>query len=458
MPPCRDEPPMPSRFRPYLPITELATIQGGIPIFLVEQPIIPLVHIEIVLRHGSTSDPEGLAGIAMITTEMLTRGTERLGEAEIDAAFYDLGAEYSARCSWESTRLSISVPLCNAPEAIRLLRSIALRPTFPLAKLEQAKASRLARIQARASNPNALANALTDRSLYPEHPYGTPVMGVESAIRQITNLDLQHFHALNFVPTQVALVIVGAARSVRPALQQAFGEWIGTDPNPSVVTFPREAEGMAVLVDRPGARHSVIRVGFRATPRKSPEFPALLVLNTILGGYTSSRLRTNLRDRHGYTYAIPSRLALHSAAGAVVITSSVQTDISGRAIGQILDEVERLRAEQVQPDELDLAKNYAVFSHASKFLTSSYVAEKVGDTFVYGLPPELHCYIDDIFRVSSKDITELAGQYLRPENAVWVVVGDIKSMPDEALLILHDVPVTTLTIEEAYGQTFRPDR
>src|SRR5690606_9592448 len=146
---------------------------------------------------------------------------------------------------------------------------------------------------------------------------------------------------------------------VEALLGGVLADWAGPAPEPVVVSAAAASEARrVVIVDRPGAVQSELRVGHVGVPRSTPDFFPLLVMNTILGGAFTSRLNLNLREKQGFTYGVSSGFAMRRSAGPFLVSTAVQTEVTAAAVTEILREVEGIRAEPVRPAELEDARNY----------------------------------------------------------------------------------------------------
>jgi len=215
---------------------------------------------------------------------------------------------------------------------------------------------------------------------------------------------------------------------------------------PAVATAPKPEPRTVYLVDKPGAAQSVIRIGWAGVPRSTPDFFAIEVLNTVLGGSFTSRLNQNLREEHGYTYGAGSGFDMRLGAGPFLATASVQTDKTAEAITEFFKELEGIR-QPVPAGELEKAKNYVALSYPGQFETTRDIAGQLGEQIVYGLPQDyFSTYIDRIQAVTADDVARAAATYITPDRFAVVVVGDRQAIL-EKIEALELGPVKVLTVD-----------
>jgi zinc protease len=184
-----------------------------------------------------------------------------------------------------------------------------------------------------------------------------------------------------------------------------------------------------VLVDKPGAPQSEVRIGHVGVARKTADFHALSVLNAILGGTFGSRLNRVIREELGYTYGIHSSFDMRTKQGPFVIRTAVETAVTVPAILETLRIVRDFCAAEVDSDELAAARDYLVGVFPLRFEGAGQVASALGGLIVFGLPDdELDRYRPQVAAISAADILSAASRHIRPDELSIVVVGDAKEV------------------------------
>jgi zinc protease len=237
-------------------------------------------------------------------------------------------------------------------------------------------------------------------------------------------------HAALLHPAAATLIVSGDLDGVAvdDIAAASFGDWTPVDDAATNAVQPDQSAAgrRVVLVDRPGAAQSEVRVGHVGNSRMIEDFHAVSVMNAILGGLFNSRLNRLLREERGYTYGVHSGFDMRRAAGPFAVRCAVESDVTAPAIIDIMGELERIREAPVEADELDAARDYLVGVFPLRFETSAQVAGALSGLVVYGLPDdELDRYRPAIAAVSAEDVLAAARARIDPAAASIVVVGDV---------------------------------
>jgi predicted Zn-dependent peptidase len=267
--------------------------------------------------------------------------------------------------------------------------------------------------------------------------------------------DIRAFYSAFYRPENATLLVVGdvTPATVMPLLERAFGQWkpegVGAKPAP----LPPAAQltsRQIYIVDKPGAAQSQIRIGWVGVARSTPEYPTLQVLNTILGGSFTSRLNTNLRETHGYSYGAYSGFEERISPGAFLASAGVQTDKTAEALKEFFNEFTAI-LKPIPGEEVDKAKNYVALGFPSEFETTSDLARKLEEQVVHNLPEEYFpSYIRSVVQVSGQGVEQAATKYIQPDKFAVVIVGDRKVI-EAPIRALKLGPVEVLTVDQALG-------
>ena len=284
----------------------------------------------------------------------------------------------------------------------------------------------------------------------PQHRYGTMSFGTAASLKSFTIADLKQFHARQYVPSNAALIVTGdvTPATVLARLESAFGAWKGTAPATTPIPpAPQLTSRKVYLIDKPGAAQSVIRIGWVGVPRSTPDYFGLRVLNTVLGGAFTSRLNTNLREVHGYSYGASSVFDMRGSAGPFFAGAAVQTDKTSEALTEFFKELEAIR-KPIPAEELDKAKNYVALLLPRNFETTESMASSLAPVFIYNLPADYYAtFTDRVRAVTPADAQRVAEQYLQPDKFAVVVVGDLKVI-EPGIRALNLGPIETVTVED----------
>ena len=256
-------------------------------------------------------------------------------------------------------------------------------------------------------------------------------------------------------PEHTTLLVVGdvTAATVMPLLERAFGSWKPAGPAGKIAPLPTAAQltkRQIYIIDKPAAAQSQVRIGWVGVPRSTPDYPTLQVLNTILGGSFTSRLNTNLRETHGYSYGAFSSFEERLSAGAFVASAGVQTDKTAEAIREFFNEFAGI-LKPISGEDVAKAKNYVALGFPAEFESTGDLARKLEEQVVHSLPDEYFpTYIRSVVQVSEAAVGKAAAQYIQPDKFAVVVVGDRKVI-EPGIRALNLGPVEVRTVEQVLG-------
>lgn len=433
-----------------LPAPERRTLDNGLEVVYVRHGDLPLVHATLVLPAGSAADPVDAPGLASFVADMLDEGAGDLDALELSAALDLLGAQLSTGAGVDAAFVDLEVLRERFPEALRLMASVVAEPTFPEADFRRIRDQRVTALASARDEPSIIAgNAFTRLVFGEEHPYGR--LPATETTRAMERGDLEAFHREHYRPEGSTLILVGDVdpSELHEVVQEAFGDWegrtAGRDSIPDVT--PPEATRI-YLIDKPGAAQSEIRLGHPGVARLSPDYFPLIVLNTILGGSFTSRLNTNLRETHGYSYGASSSFSMRVGQGPFAASTAVFTAKTDSAVIELFRELERIREEAVPEAEVQRARSYVALGLPRRFETASGVAAQLAELEIYGLTMDFfNTYVENVMAVTAADVQRVAREYLHPDRAVVVVVGD-RATIEPALRALPFGSVEVREVEE----------
>ncbi len=448
-------PPRPGPVAPVTPPSPVVRkLANGLTVMYVRRTEVPAVNATLVVRGaGNTDDPADLPGLASFTASMLDEGAAGRSALQLADALETLGARLSASSAWDATQVNLYALRNNFPQALRLMADIVAGPDFPEREVGRLREERLVALSRSRDEAGAIANNAFPALVYgPQHPYGR--FATTEATRRLDRARVQGFHGGRYRPENSTLILVGDVdpTAMQPVVQSAFGGWRAPGPTSrapaAALAAPTIARSVVYLVDKPGAAQSEIRIGHPGVARNSPDYYALQVLNTIVGGSFTSRLNTNLREVKGWSYGARSGYQMRQAAGPFTAQAAVVTAKTDSAVVEFMRELGRIRAEAVSAEELDKAKRYLALGFPQTVETNPQVSGQLAGLVTYGIEPSfLSTYVQRIMAVTADDVRRVANQYVRPGNAVIVVVGD-RSQVEAGLRAVNVAPVEIRDVTE----------
>ena len=414
------------RLEPIRPVRFV--LSNGVEVSAVRREVAPLVAVNVMFRSGSDGDGPELAGLGSATADLLDEGAGTRGPLQMAEDLEQLGADLWLGCGRDGSQLSLQVPRKSFEDALALAADVILRPRLDADDWARVKHDRLTSLAQRRDQAESVAGLVSDRVLFGDaHPYGRSSEGFERTVERITIDDVRRFHATTYRPNNATLVVAGDfdEAALPRQLEAALGAWTpgptpARQPTPPLPKLPR-----FVLVDRPAAPQSVVRIISPGTDRLSPDRPALSMLNAVLGGSFTSRLNFNLREQKGYTYGAGSSFSFLRRPGTFSARAAVFTEVTAAAVTEFLVELRAVRERPFTDEERTKARAMLLDRVAEGLATSGGIAATFAELALYGLPlDEPERFIAALERVTADDLLRLAQKYVDPEGACIVIVGD----------------------------------
>jgi len=413
-----------------LPRPVETVLPNGIHVMILEDHRFPLVTIQFEIDGaGALYEPASQPGLAGTTARLLDEGTTTRTSKQIAEEIDSLGASLSASAGFGSGTAVLSASgLSDTFEKwFALATDVLLHPSFPADELEQYRSRAKPALLQQRSQPNFLANQTMSRALYGAYPAAVVTPTPES-LDALTPAILADWHQKHYVPQNTVLAISGDvhAATLVPELRKQFDEWKRTkesvhfQPGPPAATKAR-----VFLIDRPGSVQTTLLMGNLAIDRTNPDYPALVVLNEVLGAGAASRLFLNLREEKGYTYGVYSNLIARKYAGPWTAGGDLRTEVTAGAMTEFLHELNRIRDEKVPEEELDAARRSVVARFALSLESPQQLIAYATTRKAYNFPADYwDKYPAQITAINADDVQRVAKKYIDPATMQLVAVGD----------------------------------
>jgi len=411
-----------------VPAVKRLRLKNGLPVILAESHKLPLVSVDLIVKTGSSANAKDKAGLASLTANMLDEGTKKRTATQIASEVAQLGATLNCYATWDATAVSLSVLAENLERALPVWADVLLDPAFAKDDFERVADNLVSSLAQRKDYPPVVAGQVYARALWGEaHPFGWPDTGTQASIKKLTPADVKRFYETFYVPNNAVLVVAGdiTEKQLRAKIEPLLATWKAKMiPTLKLPKTEAPAKPRIVLVDKPGAPQSSIRIGLPGIERKNPDYYRALVTNQILGG-GFKRLAMNLRETKGWTYGVGSQFDARRAPGPWTVSGEFVAAHTADAVEEILKEIEKLRAEEVTDKELAETKDEIIGAFPARFATAAQLASQMTALAVYDLPPtELDGFVAKIAAVNKEQVRQMARKYFRPDNLLIVVVGD----------------------------------
>ena len=428
-----------------LPKPTIFKLENGLTVYLVERHELPIVSARFVTLAGAAANPPDRPGLAGITAAMLTEGTARQSAEEIANKAALLGTDLRADSGADTAQLSISVLKRNLRGGLDLIADSAKEPAFPAKDLERVRATRLTALLQEQDNPVQLALRTGALSLYgTSNPYGYDALGTADSLHALTRDQLAEFYKSHFGPKDSLLEITGdvTASEARQLAEATFGNWNSTAAPSALPAAPPVPLRRILLVDKPGSPQTTLLTLGIGLKRTSPDYAAVTVMNTMLGGLFSSRINMNLREAHGYTYGATSFYRFYRGLGPFITFAQVRADVTAPAMTELFKELEGIHTRPLTDAELRMAKDFVIRSMPGDFESAYGVNRELQDLWIFDLPADYYAKLPaQIETVTSADAERAAGEYVKPENLLVIAVGD-KAKIENGLRDLKLAPVS----------------
>ncbi len=415
-----------------LPAIQKATLKNGLDIWLVEDHELPLVAFNLVVQSGTDHDQLDQPGLASMTAEMLDEGTSSRSALQIAEALDFIGATLSINAFTDGSSIALNTLTKHLDTALDVFADVLINPTFPEKEFERLRQQRITWLLQQKDRPAAIASLTFSRVLYgTKHPYGLNPSGTEGSLKAMKREDVAQFYRTYYRPNNATLIVVGdvALSDIVAKLDRLLAPWQRAEIPRVPLVPPPPSFRQALLIDKPGAPQSEVRIGTIGAARSTPDFFPLTVMNTVLGGQFSSRLNMNLRERRGFTYGARSSFSFNKYPGPFLASAAVTTSKTDSAVFEFFYEIERMQRLGVTPEELEFAKKSLTGSFARAFETPAQIASALQSIVLYNLPMDyFNSYLRNINNVTLDDVSRVAADYLDSSRMIVVVVGDAKTV------------------------------
>jgi predicted Zn-dependent peptidase len=411
-------------------------LPNGLQVRTVEHHTMPVVSMVVQVDAGAVADPLGREGLAAISADMLDEGTGELNAIDVSEAFARIGAEYDVDVGPDVTAFTVTTLARFAERGASLLADILLRPSLREEDFDRVRQLRLDRLRQLRDSPPAVAERAFLRLMYGEHAYGHLPIGTASALSALTLEEVAAFHAGRFQPSRATVVAAGPLThdGLFRLIEGAFSAWpegcaaVQGHPAGDLETMPSQSR-LAVIA-REAAPQSELRIGHLSARRNSPDYPALLVMNAVLGGQFVSRINLKLREEKGYTYGARSGFDWRRGLAPFSLQASVHTASTADAIADCFAELDAIRGSRPPTDaEMALAKASLTRGYPRGFETASQVARAVAQLAIFGLPDTyFEEFVPKVSAIQSADVVRVAERYVDPARTVTLVVGDYQTV------------------------------
>lgn len=404
---------------------EKTVLGNNIPVYSINAGTQDVIRVELLFHAGSWHQPA--PSIASATSHLMSEGTSQMTAQQIARQLDYYGAYLNPYSDKDIACISLYTLNKFLPETLQVLEQIVKDAAYPQYELDIFIQTQLQKFHIDNEKVQLLARKYFNTVLFgTKHPYG--VFLREEHIKKIKRTDLSEFHRKWYASGNCTIILSGnVSQDTLSLINRYFGgqDWKQDFTNGIAKEYQLSPDPVKKHhIPKADTVQSAIRIGKTVINKHHNDYPALQILNTVLGGYFGSRLMSNIREDKGYTYGIGSAVVSMQQGGSFFIATETGSDVTAKALHEIFLEMERLRKEPVPPDELQKVKNYLM----GEFLRSAdgpfSLAEMLKGILFYGLDYSYFDRFVNTIKTANPDLLlELAQKYLDPDEMYEVVAG-----------------------------------
>lgn len=415
-----------------LPSVWKSTLSSGLNVLGIENHEVPLVQFQLQIKGGMLLEDTNKIGVSNMLAELMTKGTKNKTPEQLENAIESLGATIKAYASDESIFIAGNTLAKNYNATMALVQEIILQPRWDAKEFDLIKQSTLSQILQQKADPNSIARNEFKKLIYGnESILSNNRMGTENAVNSITIDDLKNYYAKNMAPSVANFQIVGAIskKEVTHSLATLNKKWEAKKVAiPEIKATNTVASSKIYFYDVPGAKQSVIRIGYPALAATDADFYPVQIMNYRLGGGSfASQLTQQLREGKGYTYGINSSFNGAANHGVFMISSGVRSNVTFESVTLIKDIVAQYGT-NFTANDLEVTKGYLIKSNARAFETLESKLEMLYDISNYNYADDYAKQQENIVKNSTIGaIKKLSETYLNADKMIYLVVGDAET-------------------------------
>lgn len=404
------------------------TLDSGLRVVAVRRPGVPMVELRLSIPFAGTHPTH--AARAEVLAATLTAGTGSLTRWDVDTAYAALGGELGVAVDPERLSLGAAVLAEGLPRALEVLADVLVDPTFPGAQVDGERDRLVERLAVARSRPGVLVREALLQRVLGAHPSTREVPRADD-VAAVTRAAVKTLHGRALVPAGALLVLVGDLSPARTLerVATALAGWTATGRATALPPWPAPTGGPLLLLDRPGAGQSQVRLAGPGVSRHDEAYPAAQLANLVLGGYFSSRLMENVREDKGYTYGVSSGFDATTAGSMLTVELDTARETTAAALLETRYELGRIGLVPPTDDEVDAARRYAVGSLSIGLATQAGLASNLVRLVPLGLDVDwVRTHPARLAATTTEAVREAAARLFAPAAFTEVVQGDAATL------------------------------
>jgi Predicted Zn-dependent peptidases len=456
---AQEQPPAPQAPKSVtIPAVQEKKLKNGLTVAAVERKNVPLVTAYLLVKKGANFESEDRAGLASMTSSLLTKGTKRRTATQIAEEMEFLGGSINSVAGWNHSFVMINVTSDKLDQAMAIMADVVMNPTFEQKEIDLLKSQMLDGLAYNLKQPGFLSNYVASAYSFGEHPVG----GTPESIKRLEQKDFLKYYKENYDPSNSVLIFTGdiTAKQANALAKKYFSAWKKSKKNLIADTVAPEKEKSEtgneivrriLVVDLPDSGQAAVKyaVNMPKVSRNEPnEFYPALVMNSVLGGGYSARLNQEIRIKRGLSYGAGSSFAWRRLRKAIFSTSTQTKNESAAEVAELVAaEIKRLMEGSIEPAELDPRKSALTGDFGRGLETTVGLAGELASLYTYGLPTGvLNSHMQSVRAVSDTQIKSFAAQNLKGGD--MIIVGDYAIFKDDLAKRFPNVKIEVVKADE----------
>lgn len=415
-----------------IPAKKQAALPNGMRTIMVPYGATPKVYVNLIIKTGKVHESAHQIWLARLLARLMNEGTPSLNATELAKKVAGMGGEISVAAGDDQFFISGSSLSEYAPDLIKLIADLAINPALPAKELNRLKADLKRSLALSKTVPQDIANERFDKLMYDSASYGN-TFPTEAMLDGYKLEDAQTFYKNNMGAQRAVLYVAGWFDEVAAAEAAAtsFSKW-KPGPAPAYPVIHYTPVPGTTIVDRKGAPQTTVIMGLPVITPHNPDYLALTVMNSLLGGSFASRITGNIRENKGYTYSPFSGFSVHPGAATWFEQADITSEHTMAAIREIKNEIGKLQNEPPDIEELTGIQRYMAGIFVLQNSSPKGIISQLNFLDLYGLDDSyLTNRVKNIYSVTSRQISDLAQKYLPVEKMTIVMVGDEKAIKEQ---------------------------
>lgn len=404
---------------------------NGIDLLMFQSKSQPLVNLKIVYPGGSAG--EKIWGLSSVSSHLLTRGTKIRTARQIARESDSMGISLNSGSNWDYCQINANFISDYLDRTFAMFADCALEPVFDDEETERIKLKQIASIAQNQADPDYLSQFALNSAVYANHLYGHPRLGTERTINSIKGDDCKN----RFEEIAVKPAIIAAGNFEQEDLLKLIDNHFGNRfkkiaSAPNYDTAPPKSIVGVVIIEKPGAVQTCLSIGKLIPGKSHPDYPAIHLLNVILGGYFQSRLNILLRQIKGYTYGVHSYIGSKNLCSALAIETSLNESITAEAVSDIIIELGKLSLKKITKNELEQAKQYQMGSFLRSIETPMQISNLLASLQQFKLSADYYTdFFNKIANFTPEDLFRVQKDYYSPDGLTIAASGNVEFLKEQ---------------------------